>query len=168
MSLPEPRETDEPLSILFLCTGNSARSILAEFLLRDLEPARFATFSAGSHPKGTVHPLAVRVLRELYGIDSSPARSKSWEEFSGRHFDLVVTVCDDAKESCPIFPGQTVTAHWGMPDPAAVAGSEEECWEAFVDTARVLSRRLDLLRNLPFESLDRLAREERAREIGGR
>src|SRR6185295_6236999 len=117
-------ESQRPLKMLFLCTGNSARSILAEYLLRKLEPRRFATYSAGAQPTGTVNPLAGRVLRENYGIDASDARSKSWEEYKGMELDFVITVCDHARESCPIWPGQPIVAHWGMEDPAAATGDE--------------------------------------------
>lgn len=151
--------------ILFLCTGNSARSILAEYLLRRLAP-RFETYSAGSDPKGQVHPLALRVLREVYKIDASDARSKSWEELRDVGFDYVITVCDNARESCPIWPGQPIVAHWGMEDPAAVEGTEDEKLRAFRETARVLHRRLDLFCNLPLEKLDRLRLQESIQQIG--
>lgn len=111
---------DAKTSVLFLCTGNSARSILAEFLLRDLAGDRFATASAGSHPKGSVHPLALAVLRENYGLDPAAARSKSWDELRDQHFDLVVTLCGDAEQVCPTWPGSPRREHWGLPDPAAV------------------------------------------------
>jgi arsenate reductase len=156
----------ERLSILVLCTGNSARSIIAEYLLRKAGPHRFDVFSAGSDPKGEVHPLALRVLREVYRIDAGDARSKSWEEFRGTRFDFVITVCDNARESCPVFPGQPVTAHWGLPDPAAAAGSLEERYACFKDAARILARRVELFCNLPLEKLDRLRLEEMTREIG--
>jgi protein-tyrosine-phosphatase len=132
-----------PLKVLFLCTGNSARSILAEYLLRSLDPERFATRSAGSHPRGEVHPLALRVLRERYGIDAREARSKSWEELRQIPFDLVITVCDQARESCPLWPvGRPTTLHWGMEDPAAVEGGEPERLAAFEHTASLLAARL--------------------------
>lgn len=130
--------------VLILCTGNSARSILAEYLLRQID-RRFESFSAGSDPKGQVHPLALRVLRETYGIDAdelSKARSKSWEELRGVGFDFVITVCDNARESCPVWPGQPIVAHWGMDDPAAVEGTDEEKLRAFKETARILYDRL--------------------------
>lgn len=130
------------MKVLFLCTGNSARSILAEHLLRRMDP-RFETHSAGSDPKGEVHPLALRVLRESYGIDASDARSKSWEEFRGMDFDHVVTVCDNARQSCPVWPGRAVMAHWDLEDPAAVEGTEEEKLRAFQETARLLQERLE-------------------------
>lgn len=151
--------------VLFLCTGNSARSILAEYLLRRLSP-RFETYSAGSNPKGQVHPLALRVLHEVYKIDAGDARSKSWEELRDVGFDYVITVCDNARESCPIWPGQPIVAHWGMDDPAAVEGTEEERLRAFRETARVLHRRLELFCNLPLEKLDRLRLQESIQQIG--
>ena len=130
------------MKVLFLCTGNSARSILAEYLLRSMDP-RFETYSAGSHPKGEVHPLALRVLRESYGIDAGDARSKSWEELRDVNFDRVITVCDNARQSCPIWPGKAVMSHWGLDDPAAVEGPEEEKLRAFEETARLLQDRLE-------------------------
>lgn len=151
--------------ILFLCTGNSARSILAEYLLRRLSP-RFETYSAGSNPKGEVHPLALQVLREVYKIDAGDARSKSWEELRDVDFDYVITVCDNARESCPIWPGQPIVAHWGMEDPAAVEGPEKEKLRAFRETARILHRRLDLFCSLPLEKLDRLRLQDSIQQIG--
>jgi arsenate reductase (thioredoxin) len=131
--------------VLFLCTGNSARSILAEYLLRSMDP-RFETYSAGSHPKGEVHPLALQVLREVYGIEAGDARSKSWEELRDVDFDYVITVCDNARQSCPIWPGKAVMSHWGLEDPAAVEGTEEEKLRAFEETARLLHERLEAFR----------------------
>ena len=145
--------------VLFLCTGNSARSILSEYFLRKADSRRFQSFSAGSDPKGEVNPLALRLLREVYQVDASGARSKSWEEFKGVDFDFVITVCDNAKESCPIFPGQPIAAHWGVPDPID--------YEDFKEAGRVLARRIELFVNLPIEKLDRLRLEEMTREIGG-
>jgi arsenate reductase (thioredoxin) len=150
--------------ILFLCTGNSARSILAELILRQLAGDRLEVASAGSFPKGQVHPLALETLREL-GLDTAAARSKSWTELEGVELDLVITLCDDAREACPIWPGQPVVAHWGMPDPAAVAGTHEERLAAFRDTARVLQRRLELLRDLLVEGLDRPSLASLVRDI---
>lgn len=131
-----------PLKVLILCTGNSARSILAEYLLRKIGGRRFESFSAGSDPKGQVHPLAIRVLRDLHQIDANDARSKSWEEFRGVDFDFVITVCDNARDSCPLWPGRTVVLHWGMDDPAAADGSDEEKLQAFEQAARILHDRL--------------------------
>ena len=147
-----------PLKVLFLCTGNSARSILAEYLLASLDPERFETWSAGSHPRGQVHPLALRVLREDYGIEAGQARSKSWEELRQVPFDLVITVCDQARESCPLWPvGTPALVHWGMEDPAEVEGSEEERLLAFRQAARILETRLRRLAALPVDDIDREA-----------
>ncbi len=137
-------------NVLFLCTGNSARSILAEAMLNDpaLGLGRFRAFSAGSHPRGAVHPLALDLLRE-YGVRAEGLRSKSWNEFAAPGappIDLVITVCDDAAtEECPVWPGRPVTMHWSVPDPAAVTGSEAERRQAFADAMRLLRRRIELL-----------------------
>ena len=152
--------------VLFLCTGNSARSIIAEFLLRKTDSRRFEAFSAGSHPRGVVHPMALRLLREVYKLDPSGAGSKSWEEYRDVQFDFVITVCDNARESCPIWPGQPIVAHWGLPDPAAFEGPAEEQYALFKETGRVLARRIELFCNLPIEKLDRLRLEELTRAIG--
>ncbi|HSS50309.1 MAG TPA: arsenate reductase ArsC [Thermoanaerobaculia bacterium] len=157
---------EKRFKVLFLCTGNSARSILAEYLLRKMDSRRFEAFSAGSHPKGEVHPLALRLLQEVYKIDASEARSKSWEEYRDVQFDFVVTVCDNARESCPYWPGQPIVAHWGLPDPADFEGPEAEQMELFKETGRVLARRIELFCNLPLEKLDRLKIEQLTREIG--
>src|SRR5688572_16348060 len=132
----------KPYKFLFLCTGNSARSILGEYLLRQMDQSRFEVFSAGSFPTGKVNPVAIQVLKDVYDIDASEARSKSWEEFSGVEFDFVITVCDNARESCPVWPGQPIVAHWSSPDPAAVEGSDEEKYRAFRDVASDIHRRL--------------------------
>ena len=124
-----------PYQVLILCTGNSARSILGEYLLRAKGRGRFTVVSAGSHPTGRVNPLAIRVLREKYNLDASAAHSKSWAEFKGVKFDFVITVCDNAREACPVWPGQPVIAHWGSPDPAAFEGTEEEKYRFFVTVA---------------------------------
>ncbi len=155
----------ERRKILFLCTGNSARSILAELILRRDAGEVFDVVSAGSFPRGEVNPYALEVLRDLYHLDTSTARSKSWEEFEGTRFDFVITLCDSARETCPVWPGQPITAHWGMPDPAAVEGTEADKRKAFRETARLLQRRLDLLRNLPLAKLDRLKLESAVRDI---
>src|SRR5208283_3104444 len=118
--------------------------ILVEYFLRALGRGRFEVSSAGSHPTGSVHPLAVRVLRERYGLDSTAARSKSWDEFKNVDFDFVITVCDRARESCPLWPGRPVVGHWGSPDPAAVEGSEEVKYRAFVTVASEIARRVEL------------------------
>lgn len=158
-------------NILFLCTGNSARSILAESLLNRMGNGRFRAFSAGSMPAGNVHPQAIALLETL-GHETGQLRSKSWGEFSAdvpdapeMHF--VFTVCDRAgAEICPVWPGQPVSAHWGLPDPAAVTGSDAQIRLAFVETYRALERRIDAFINLPFASLDRLSLTSRLTGIG--
>lgn len=158
-------------NVLFLCTGNSARSILAEALLNNLAVGRgkFKAFSAGSFPKGEVHPLALEALAENR-FSTNGYRSKSWEEFSGPDapkLDFVFTVCDQAaKEVCPVWPGQPMTAHWGTPDPAAVEGSDEVKRRAFRDALLTLRRRIELFASLPFDSLQRLSLQERLNQIG--
>lgn len=164
--MSEETREEKRLKVLFLCTGNSARSIFAEYLLRKMDRRRFEAFSAGSEPKGEVHPMTLRVLRENLKIDASDARSKSWEEYQDIQFDFVITVCDNARESCPYWPGQPIIAHWGVPDPAAAEGSDEDQLHAFKEAAIVLSRRIELFVNLPFEKLDRLRLEQLTREIG--
>jgi arsenate reductase len=151
---------------LFLCTGNSARSILAEYLLQKIGGPRFESLSAGSNPRGEVHPMAIQTLRDVYQIDASDARSKSWEEFNDAQLDFVITVCDNARESCPYWPGQPIVAHWGVTDPAHFDGSAEDQLRLFKEVARVLARRIELFANLPLEKLDRLRLEELTREIG--
>src|SRR5688572_3906396 len=133
-----------PYKFLFLCTGNSARSILGEYLLRRLGGSTFEVFSAGSFPTGKVNPLAIQVLKDVYDIDASEARSKSWGEFKDVEFDYVVTVCDNARETCPVWPGQPIVAHWGLPDPAAVEGTESEKYRAFAEVAAEIYRRIKL------------------------
>jgi len=158
-------------NVLFICTGNSARSIIAEGLMNQLGRGRFTAFSAGSHPKGEVHPLALRVL-EKNGIEVAGFRSKSWEEFArpdapALHFAF--TVCDKAAgEACPVWPGQPITAHWGMPDPAAVEGSDAVRETAFLETMIYMRRRLQLLLALPLASLDRISIQREVRDIGTR
>jgi arsenate reductase len=156
----------KPYKFLFLCTGNSARSIMGEYLLRRLGGSRFQVFSAGSFPTGKVNPLAVQVLQDMYNIDASEARSKSWEEFKDVEFDFVVTVCDNARETCPIWPGQPIVAHWSSPDPAAVEGMDLEKYRAFKDVAMQINRRVQLLTSLPLEKLDRLKLGAAISEIG--
>lgn len=156
----------KPYKFLFLCTGNSARSIIGEYLLRQMSGSRFEVFSAGASPTGRVNPFAVKVLKDVYNIDASEARSKSWEEFIGVEFDFVVTVCDNARESCPVWPGQPIVAHWSSPDPAAVEGSDEEKYRAFRDVAFEIHHRLQRFTSLPFEKLDRIKLVEAIREIG--
>jgi arsenate reductase (thioredoxin) len=156
-------------NVLFLCTGNSARSILAELILNRLGAGRFRAFSAGSHPKGEVHPAALALARER-GDDTSGLRSKSWDEFAvpgAPLMDFVFTVCDAAAgESCPLWPGQPVTAHWGVEDPAAVVASREEQRRAFLRAYQVLERRIELLTLVNVDSLDRLSLRRRLGEIG--
>ena len=160
--------TTPPLKVLILCTGNSARSILGEYLLRQIGRGRFETFSAGSHPTGRVNPLAVRVLKEKYGLDASAARSKSAEEFRGVKLDLVITVCDHAKEACPVWPGVPVLAHWGSPDPAAAEGTDAQRHLAFADAYRMLHNRISIFTSLPLRSIDRLSLQKHLDEIGRR
>jgi arsenate reductase len=163
------REAQRPFSVLFLCTGNSARSILAEAILNRLGGDRFKAFSAGSMPRGAVHPQALSLLG-AQGFALSAFRSKPWDEFAvagAPRLDFVITVCDNAAgEVCPIWPGQPITAHWGMPDPAAVEGSPAAIALAFADTYRMLTNRIRLLASLPLESLDRLAIKRRMDDIG--
>jgi arsenate reductase len=157
-----------PYKFLFLCTGNSARSIIGEYLLRQLGGPRFQVFSAGAFPTGKVNPLAVQVLQDIYNVDASEARSKSWEEFKDVEFDFVVTVCDNARETCPIWPGQPIVAHWSSPDPAAVEGSEAEKYRAFKEVAFQIKRRLQLFTALPLEELDQRKLAAAIQEIGSK
>jgi arsenate reductase len=157
-----------PYKFLFLCTGNSARSIIGEYLLRQLGGPRFQVFSAGAFPTGKVNPLAVQVLQDIYNVDASEARSKSWEEFKDVEFDFVVTVCDNARETCPIWPGQPIVAHWSSPDPAAVEGSEAEKYRAFKEVAFEINRRLQLFTALPLEELDQRKLAAAIQEIGSK
>ena len=160
---------DRPLNVLFLCTHNSARSIIAEAVMNRLGKGKFKAFSAGSQPRGRVHPFALDLLANL-GHDVSGLRSKSWEEFSGpgtSPLDFVFTVCDNAaNEVCPVWPGQPMTAHWGVPDPSQAGGSETERRLAFADTTRMLSQRIGIFMSLPFRSLDAMSLQNRLREIG--
>ncbi|MFZ0709664.1 MAG: arsenate reductase ArsC [Terrimicrobiaceae bacterium] len=153
-------------TILFLCTGNSARSIFAEYLLKKIAPIRFKTCSAGANPKPAPHPLALEILREDFKIDASDAHSKAWDEFKDVPFDFVITLCDNARETCPIWPGQPILAHWSSPDPAAAEGSDAEKRRAFWLVAQQIMRRLELLASLPFEKLDVLRLEAATKEIG--
>ena len=161
--------TDAVYNVLFLCTGNSARSILAECILNREGQGRFRAFSAGSQPKGQVHPFAIDLLRRTnHPVDL--LRSTSWDEFAGPgapKLDFVFTVCDNAaSEVCPVWPGQPMTAHWGVPDPAAVEGPETIRRLAFADSYRMLSNRIGIFVNLPVASLDRLGLQRRLDEIG--
>ncbi len=159
----------EQYNVLFLCTGNSARSIIAEAILNRAGRGRFKAFSAGSQPKGKINPRTLDLLRK-FNYDVSTLRSKSWTEFAkpgAPDLDFVFTVCDNAAgESCPLWPGQPITAHWGIPDPVAASGTEAEIALAFKDAYRMLNRRIDLLLALPIEKLDRLVLTTRLREIG--
>jgi protein-tyrosine-phosphatase len=156
-----------PYNVLFLCTGNSARSILAEALLAKIAPEKFRSFSAGSQPKGRVHPEALALLQRI-GFDTAAFRSKSWDEYAKEpHFDFIFTVCDNAAhEVCPAWPGKPMTAHWGLPDPAAVEGSAEKIQRAFRDTLIALENRIRIFTDLPFDKLDRLALKQRLDDIG--
>lgn len=159
----------EPYNVLFLCTGNSARSVMAESLLSYWGHGRFRAFSAGSKPKGAVHPLTLEVLERAH-LPTEGVRSKSWNEFSAPgapRLDFVFTVCGNAaKEECPYWPGQPMTAHWGVDDPAAVEGSGEEQVRAFNRALRELDARIKLFISLPIESLDKMALEEKLQAIG--
>jgi protein-tyrosine-phosphatase len=156
-------------NVLFLCTGNSARSILGEAILTRQGEGRFRVFSAGSHPKSEVHPYALDLLTKL-NHDTGFARSKRWDEFAAPGapvMDFVFTVCDSAAaEVCPVWPGQPMTAHWGVPDPAAAEGTEAERRFAFADTYRMLANRISIFISLPMASLDRLALQKRLDRIG--
>ena len=160
---------DRPYNVLFLCTGNSARSILAESVLNHRGGGRFRAWSAGSHPAGRVNPHAIALLRQL-GLPTDDLRSKSWDEFAAPGappLDFVFTVCDNAAgEVCPVWPGQPVTAHWGLPDPAAVEGSDDDKAKAFRDTYVALERRISLFTSLPIAGLDQLTLSRRVAEIG--
>jgi arsenate reductase (thioredoxin) len=156
-------------NVLFLCTGNSARSILAEVHLNSAGKGRFKAYSAGSHPAGRVNPFALELLRKNH-LSVEGLRSKNWDEFAvpgAPALDFVFTVCDNAAgEACPIWPGQPVTAHWGVADPAAVEGTDDEKRRAFLRAYAELSNRINLFLNLPFEKLDRLVLQKKLREIG--
>jgi protein-tyrosine-phosphatase len=162
--------TDRPFNVLFLCTGNSARSIMAEAILNKLGAGNFRAYSAGSHPKGQLHPETMRLLEAL-GFDTAGFRSKSWGEFAkagAPSLDFVFTVCDNAAgEVCPLWPGQPMTAHWGVPDPAAATGPPAEIALAFKDVYRMLHQRIGVFASLPLRSLDQLSLQSKLREIGG-
>lgn len=161
--------TQRPFNVLFLCTGNSARSIIAEAIMNREGLGRLKGYSAGSQPKGEVHPYARDLLAKL-NYDVSGFRSKSWEEFAqsgAPELDFVFTVCDNAaQEVCPVWPGQPMSAHWGVPDPAAAEGNEAERRFAFAETYRMLSQRISIFANLPLRSLDKLTLQHRLDEIG--
>jgi arsenate reductase (thioredoxin) len=160
---------DRAFNVLFLCTGNSARSIIAEAILNRLGAGKFRGFSAGSHPKGAVNPHTIALLESL-NHDTSQLRSKSWSEFArpgAPPLDFVFTVCDNAAgETCPVWPGQPMTAHWGVPDPAEAKGSDAEIALAFKDTYRMLNQRIGIFTALPLKSLDQLSLLQRLNEIG--
>ena len=161
--------SDAPLNVLFLCTGNSARSIMAEAILNRVGAGRFKGYSAGSMPKGEVHPGTLEILRRNSFLTEG-FRSKSWDEFAGPDapgLDFVFTVCDNAAdEVCPVWPGQPITAHWGIPDPAAAVGNDAEIALAFADAFRVLNNRISLFASLPLASLDRMTLQSRLAAIG--
>lgn len=163
--------SDKVYNVLFICTHNSARSIMAEGLLNSAGRGGFVAYSAGSQPRGEVHPLALTTLAKLR-LPTDGYRSKSWGEFAtadAPQMDFVFTVCDNAAgEVCPVWPGQPMTAHWGVPDPSAVAGDDEQRAKAFWNVATMLKRRIDLMLALPLASLDRLAIQREIREIGTR
>ncbi len=160
---------NKPYNVLFLCTGNSARSVIAESVLNRAGQGNFRAFSAGSHPKGQVHPYTLDLLRKMH-FDVGGLRSKSWLEFAqpgAPKLDFVFTVCDDAAgETCPVWPGQPMTAHWGVPDPAAATGTEAEIRFAFADTLRMLTNRINIFASLPLAKLDRLSLQKRLDDIG--
>jgi arsenate reductase (thioredoxin) len=160
---------DPPFDVLFLCTGNSARSIMAEAILNKTGTDKFRAYSAGSQPKGQVHPEALRLLQSL-DHDTSGFRSKSWDEFAkpgAPAFDFVFTVCDSAAaETCPVWPSQPMTTHWGVPDPAAAKGTPAEIALAFKDTYRMLNQRIAVFTALPLRSLDRLTLRSKLKEVG--
>lgn len=161
-------ENDKVYNVLFICTGNSARSILAEGLLNGLGKGRFRAYSAGSHPKGVVHPHALATLERL-GLPADGYRSKSWDEFTqpdAPQFDFIFTVCDNAAgEVCPLWPGKPMSAHWGVPDPASVEGDEAQR-KAFHDAAIALKRRIELFLALPMQKLDALSLQKELQGIG--
>ncbi|AOI68808.1 arsenate reductase ArsC [Burkholderia ubonensis] len=161
--------SDKRYHVLFICTGNSARSILSEGLMNQLGDGRFVAYSAGSHPKGEMNPFALRELARWH-LPTDGYRSKSWDEFAAPGaptLDFVFTVCDKAAgEVCPVWPGQPISAHWGVPDPADVEGSDEKKQQAMHDVALTLKRRIDLLLSLPLTKLDNVALQKSVREIG--
>lgn len=161
MTTPEAR----PLRVLFLCTGNSARSQIAETVLNRKAGGRLVAESAGSHPAAQVNPHAIAILKE-HGLSWAGRHPRGLDGLEKGAWDFVITVCDRAREACPIFPGQPVVAHWGVPDPAAVAGTEQEIHRAFQDALLILSRRIDLFLALPFDKLNKMALEHRVTAIG--
>jgi len=162
--------SEQVFNVLFLCTANSARSIIAEAILNRVGAGRFKAFSAGSHPRGEVHPFAIQLLKSL-NHDTSFARSKDWNEFAAPgapEMNFVFTVCDDAAgEACPVWPGQPMTAHWGVPDPAKVEGTDAEKHLAFAETYRMMNNRISVFTSLPMDMVDKLALQSRLHDIGG-
>jgi arsenate reductase (thioredoxin) len=160
---------EQPYNVLFLCTGNSARSIIAEAILNKIGAGKFVAYSAGSQPKGQVNPYTIQLLQSL-GYETSRLCSKSWHEFAkpgAPALDFTFTVCDNAAgETCPVWPGQPMTAHWGVPDPAEATGTPAEIALAFKDTYRMLNQRIGIFVALPIRSLDQLSLQERLKEIG--
>ena len=165
----QTRNEKAPFNVLFLCTGNSARSIMAEVVLNRVGQGKFHAFSAGSQPKGHVHPYALDLLRKL-NFDVGGLRSKSWTEFAkpdAPQLDFIFTVCDNAAaETCPVWPGRPITAHWGVPDPAAATGNEAQVRLAFADALRMLSNRIHTFVSLPIRSLDQLSLQRQLEAIG--
>ncbi|MEQ8740854.1 MAG: arsenate reductase ArsC [Hoeflea sp.] len=161
--------TDKIYNVLFLCTGNSARSVLAEAIMNRIGSGKFRAFSAGSQPKGEVHPYTLDLLRQL-NYDTGFARSKDWSEFAepdAPALDFVFTVCDSAaKEACPVWPGQPMSAHWGVPDPVAATGTEAEKRLAFAEAYRMLNARISAFTSLPLQSIDRMTLQRRLDDIG--
>jgi arsenate reductase len=161
--------SEKPFNVLFLCTHNSARSVIAECVMNRLGGGKFKAYSAGSQPSGKVHPHAIELLKRL-NYDTTGLRSKSWEEFArpgAPQLNFVFTVCDDAaNEVCPVWPGQPMSAHWGLPDPSRVEGTEAERAFAFADTHRMLYQRIGIFTNLPLKSLDKLSLQKRLDDIG--
>jgi arsenate reductase (thioredoxin) len=160
---------NRPYNVLFLCTHNSARSVIAECIMHRIGSGKFHAYSAGSRPSGQIHPLAINLLKKL-NYDTTGLRSKSWEEFTGPdapELDFVFTVCDDAaNEVCPVWPGQPMTAHWGLPDPSLVTGTEAERAFAFSDTYRMLNQRIGIFISLPLASLSKLSLQKHLDDIG--
>jgi len=154
-----------PFKTLFLCTGNQARSLFAEYFLRQ-HPDLFEAYSAGVSAQASPHPIALQVLSEDFHLDASDARSKSWEEFRDVHFDFIITLCDNARESCPDWPGQPILAHWSSPDPAATESDAQTIRHTFWLVAEQIHRRVELLASLPFEKLDALRLEAETHAIG--
>ena len=161
--------SDRPINVLIVCTGNSARSILAESLINHWGRGRFRGYSAGSQPRGTVHPVALELLRQMK-MPTAGLRSKSWDEFArpgAPEFDFIFTVCDNAaNETCPAYPGQALRAHWGVADPALETGSQTDQWLAFREAFRELESRVRIFTSLPLESLDRARLQQRLDDIG--